>query len=332
MSFFKYIYTSPIGKVESRSLSLNLSQEGYDVEPCECGLAALKKLEIFEKNNVDLESIILDLRLPDIDGIKLGKIIQSKYPEIKIIFITGYADNYDLEEIRKLKDTKVLEKPVSANELITEFEIIAENKELKKSSAVEQKKEIQKTTSAYALVKLDEQSNFMEVYRKLYFLDNILYCDMTRGDYDIITLIQAQNLIECKEFCKDNIMDLAAVKEVDFLEVGLPIMDENLKNLIQSAERSLSDEENFKSREFSRNICSYIFLEVAREKIEDVYPVLRLSDNVVFCDYTKGKYNLVLFVYGSTFVEIDKFIEDKVSNLRGILKIKEFPVVNIFEM
>ena len=62
-----------------RSLSVSLGQEGYDVEPCENGIHALKKLYQYKKSNIQLDSIVLDIRLPDIDGIKLGKIIRSKY-------------------------------------------------------------------------------------------------------------------------------------------------------------------------------------------------------------------------------------------------------------
>jgi DNA-binding response OmpR family regulator len=72
-------------------MALGLSQHGYDTEPCENGVNALKKLESYIKNNIKLDGIVVDLRLPDIDGIKLVKIMKFKYPNVPIIMISGYA-------------------------------------------------------------------------------------------------------------------------------------------------------------------------------------------------------------------------------------------------
>jgi len=84
-----------------RTLSLMLLQMGYDVEPCEDGISALKKLDLYEKNKIKFDSIVLDVRLPDIDGIKLGKIIRSKFPQICIVYITGYADQLEKGQLQK---------------------------------------------------------------------------------------------------------------------------------------------------------------------------------------------------------------------------------------
>jgi DNA-binding Lrp family transcriptional regulator len=73
-------------------------------------------------------------------------------------------------------------------------------------------------------------------------------------------------------------------------------------------------------------------LDVDREKLERVYPVLRLTENILYCDFTSGNYNIIMMVFGTQFSEIDKIIESKIINLDGVLKVKEYPVINIFEM
>jgi two-component system response regulator AtoC len=104
-----------------RTMALGLSQHGYDTEPCENGVNALKKLESYIKNNIPLDGIVVDLRLPDIDGIKLVKIMKFKYPGVPIILISGYADRYNMEEIRDLQVSAFLEKPFTADELSEQF-------------------------------------------------------------------------------------------------------------------------------------------------------------------------------------------------------------------
>ena len=50
----------------------------------------LDTLTFLEKNAVD--AIFLDINMPDMNGISLGKIITKMYPDTKIIFITAYKD------------------------------------------------------------------------------------------------------------------------------------------------------------------------------------------------------------------------------------------------
>jgi CheY-like chemotaxis protein len=317
-----------------RTLSLMLLQLGYDVEPCENGINALKKLDLYEKNKIKLDSIVLDIRLPDIDGIKLGKIIRSKYPQLSLVFITGYSDQLNLSEVKKVHANAILEKPINANDLVGYFEetsLVEEVPELDETTIVE--KDVQ-TVSAYMLIKLDKEASFLDTYRKLYYSKDVLYCDATTGDYDIMLLIQSSSREECRKVNEKIMKDVEGIKNIDFLEIGTPVLDDYIKDIIKTTEDALfSEPSKFEStRDFSKRLCSYVLLEVEREKLEHIYPVLRLSENVIYCDYTTGKYNLVLYVFGTGFNEIDKFIEEKVIALDGVLRVKKFPVVNLFEM
>ena len=50
----------------------------------------LDTLNFLENNTADV--IFLDINMPDMNGISLGKIITKMYPNMKIIFITAYKD------------------------------------------------------------------------------------------------------------------------------------------------------------------------------------------------------------------------------------------------
>lgn len=313
-----------------RSLSLGLSQEGFDVEPCENGMDALTKLDLLKRNNIDLSTIILDIKLPDIDGIKLGKIIRSKYPEIYLIYITGYADNYNIHEINSQNESSILEKPFTNAELATQVNNIYNSRPVSKEVSEEEK--AISTYSAYVLVKLEKSADFFDTYRKLYFMNNVVYCDTTKGEYDIFLLIQSDNEDNFKTICENNISTMEGIKDVQMLNVRKPILSESINEFINISDNIGTNSESEKGRDLSKRVCSYVLLEIEKEKFDKIYPVLRFNDQVVYCDYTTGNYDLVLFVQGSFFNEIDKFIEEKVSVLDGVLRIKEFPVVNLFDM
>lgn len=316
-----------------RTMALGLSQNGYDTEPCENGVSALKKLESYVKNHINLDAIVVDIRLPDIDGIKLAKIIKFKYPGIPIILITGYADRYNREEIRDLKISAFLEKPFTPDELSEQFVEIMEREHEEETPAISEKKVEAKSESAYMLIRMEDDADFFETHKTLYYMDNVLYCDATKGDYDIFLLVQSasmENLIEMSE----KIKSMKGIKSVDFLEVSRPVLDDNTTAIINAAEDALSDDfaEAGKKRNLDQRVCSYLLMDVEREKLDEIYPTLRLDENVIFCDYASGKYNLVLFVTGCYFGEIDRFIREKIVNMGGVLKVKEYPVISLYEM
>ena len=113
-----------------RSISIGLNQRGIDVELCENGISALNKIDLYQKNEVNLDTIVLDIQLPDIDGIKLGKIIKAKYPNTSMIYITGNVDKLEEAEFANLKVDTFLEKPFDADELLEEINKIITQKKL----------------------------------------------------------------------------------------------------------------------------------------------------------------------------------------------------------
>ncbi len=316
-----------------RSLSLSLNQLGYDVEPCDCGFNALNKLELYQKNQINLDSVVVDVNLPDINGIKLGKIIKSKYPDSALMYITGYADKLELTEIDDLKEEGLLEKPFSADDLIIEINKILGRQDKHPKPKTDLKKEV-KTSSAYVLIKVKADNDYFSLYRELYFMDNVVYCDATRGDIDIFLLLQSDTESGCRKIYEKKVKALKEISDSKYLPVIVPVLNDNIKSIVQAAGISMFEDMPgmSKVRDSKKAVCSYVLVDVDREKLDRVYPILKLTDNVLYCDYTEGSYNLILMVYGSQFSEIDKIIENKIINLDGILKVKEYPIINVFEM
>jgi DNA-binding response OmpR family regulator len=62
-----------------RHVSMGLMQQGYHTEPCENGMKGLETLDTLMKRKMAPECAIVDIRLPDIDGLKLLKVIKSCY-------------------------------------------------------------------------------------------------------------------------------------------------------------------------------------------------------------------------------------------------------------
>jgi DNA-binding Lrp family transcriptional regulator len=185
-----------------------------------------------------------------------------------------------------------------------------------------------KIPAAFILLKVNENADFFKIYEKLHSLDNVLICDATRGDIDIFLVVQDESIEKCKEFFDNNIKALEDIKGAEYLPLIIPAMNDNMKNVISSAGISLPDQ----TPDSKSSVFSYVLAEVEKEKIADIYEVLKLTDNVVYYDFTSGKYNIIMKIHGDHFIQIDKFIENKLINLEGILKIKEYPIINIYDI
>jgi len=64
-----------------------LHDEGYDVRLACHGLEAL---EIYKNNPIHL--VILDLKMPEMDGIQALRVMKEIKPDIPIIFFTAYGE------------------------------------------------------------------------------------------------------------------------------------------------------------------------------------------------------------------------------------------------
>ena len=75
----------------------------------------LKGLELAFK--LQPEIVICDVRMPRMDGIQMANRIKEKYPDIIIIFMSGYSDKEYLKAAIKLQAINYLEKPLVIEEV-----------------------------------------------------------------------------------------------------------------------------------------------------------------------------------------------------------------------
>jgi DNA-binding NtrC family response regulator len=73
----------------------------------------------FVKDKQEPDVMVLDLRMPGIDGMEVLRQIKKAYPEIEVIVLTGHGTEKDEEEARRLGAYDYLEKPVNIDTLAT---------------------------------------------------------------------------------------------------------------------------------------------------------------------------------------------------------------------
>ena len=96
-------------------LARALEKVGYRVTAVDNGVAALPLL-----TDEPFDLLLTDIVMPEMDGIELARRAAELDPDIKIMFITGFAAVALNSDSAAPKNAKVLSKPVHLRELVSE--------------------------------------------------------------------------------------------------------------------------------------------------------------------------------------------------------------------
>jgi two-component system cell cycle response regulator CpdR len=97
-------------------LARALERTGYHVVAVDNGVAAMPLLR-----SEPFDLLLTDIVMPEMDGIELAQKAAEIAPDIRVMFITGFAA-VALKAGRKTPDAKVLSKPFHLRDLVAEVE------------------------------------------------------------------------------------------------------------------------------------------------------------------------------------------------------------------
>ncbi len=100
---------------EFRELTVKrLAKRGYTVSGAESGEAALQQLA----KTIDKDVVLLDVKMPGMDGIETLKRIRAEHPLLEVVLLTGHASVESGIEGMKLGAFDYLMKPIELDPLV----------------------------------------------------------------------------------------------------------------------------------------------------------------------------------------------------------------------
>lgn len=127
-------------------------------------------IEVLGRQEVDL--ILMDIRMPIMDGVEATKIIKEKYPEVKVLILTTFnEDEYIFEGLKNGADGYLL-KDISSEELVKAIQTVYEGNILLQP-------DVAKRMISSIDRKQTKQSN----------LDKDIFKELTKKEYEIALLI-----------------------------------------------------------------------------------------------------------------------------------------------
>jgi len=95
-------------------LSAELEDHGYEVGTAPDGVEAVLKVM-----GGGFKVVLMDIRMPKLDGINALRIIRRANPSIPVVMLTGQAGQGDMAEATRLGAYACLSKPVAMNQLLS---------------------------------------------------------------------------------------------------------------------------------------------------------------------------------------------------------------------
>ena len=113
-------------EVAAEHARIVLDEAGIMADTCRSGTEALRMLELQHTKQEPYNLVLLDWKMPDMDGIEVAKEIRKRYSsETTIIILTSFNWDEIMDEALHIGVDSFLAKPLFASNVIGEFERIA---------------------------------------------------------------------------------------------------------------------------------------------------------------------------------------------------------------
>ncbi|MDR6764552.1 DNA-binding NarL/FixJ family response regulator [Flavobacterium sp. 2755] len=124
---------------------MSLLEKEPNIGTVNTAINGIEALEIIKKGNIDF--IILDISMPEMDGIELSKILKKEYPDVKILIVSTHSNVMMISRLIRIGVNGYLLKNAEKSELLKAINTIAsgenyfaeelEEKHLSNSSKIE---------------------------------------------------------------------------------------------------------------------------------------------------------------------------------------------------
>ncbi|ARP42956.1 putative response regulatory protein [Geobacillus thermodenitrificans] len=111
--------------------------------------------------------VISDIKMPFMDGLQMASIGKTRYPEMKVILLTGYEDFKFAQEAIKIKAFDYLLKPVESSILLKKVQQAAMEWEYEQRSQMQKVKGIRFLKQKWLKKLLHQRHHSLEIYNEM---------------------------------------------------------------------------------------------------------------------------------------------------------------------
>jgi CheY-like chemotaxis protein/nitrate reductase NapAB chaperone NapD len=313
-----------------RNLTVGLTQEGYNVVACPDGISAIHELNDAREKGIAYDYLVTDIFMPDIDGLKILKVIKVQYPDLPVLVITGFGDDSLKMTALSEQNTGYLDKPFEIPDLVKALEELSPGSTTEATVAEGEMPEegMRESVSAYLTIRINDPARSMEIYNALYRMEGVQKCEAVRGDFDIIVLAQASSEDEIKQI-REKVDALDGVEISSMSSVERPKLDRDVDKFVKIYAQAMKRPDQVKSA-MQPGTMSYIIVDVDPDAIQQIFTTVFFIDEVIFCDMIEGGKKLVGMITSEGMGRKSTILE-KLNEIDGVLRVREATVIKLVE-
>ncbi|MCP4545640.1 MAG: response regulator [bacterium] len=313
-----------------RNLTFGLTQEGSTCTTCPDGISAIHELNRSTEAGEGYDYLITDIFMPDIDGLKILKVIKSEYPELPVLVITGFGNEVLEATALAESNTGFLDKPFEIPELVEALNKLNPGATTAAAGEIaDDAGESREVISSYITLRIGDPSRDMEIYKELYMMPGVTSCDAVRGDVDIIMLVQAGSPQEMTALV-EKITAIEGIEVVSQSAVERPKLDRDVKEFLGIYQKAVKAPavENMPKLSGTK---SYVIVDIDSESIQQIFTTLFFLDEVIFCDVIDDGSRLIgIITESGAFGKTPRIVE-KLSQIDGVLRVKEASIIKLMD-
>lgn len=119
-------------------MTMCLEPLGYEIGTADNGEDALRQLD-----NQEFDLILLDIRLPGMDGLDVLRRVVKQHPDIPIVMVSAHGTVESAVEAMKLGAVDFIQKPFTPQELRTIVQQVLDREQLEETQAIDYNSSIQ---------------------------------------------------------------------------------------------------------------------------------------------------------------------------------------------
>jgi CheY-like chemotaxis protein len=104
-------------------VQLGLERSGFDVWLAPGGREAIR---LYQKHRDSIAVVLLDVRMPDLDGPQTLEVLRRLDPDVRACFISADTGAYDQEQLRQLGAACVVTKPFRLEDLANVLRLVTQ--------------------------------------------------------------------------------------------------------------------------------------------------------------------------------------------------------------
>ncbi len=316
-----------------RNLTVGLAQHDYSAVACPDGISAIHELSDSRQKGIAYDYLITDVFMPDIDGLKVLKVIKSRFPSLPVLVITAFGDERLKLTALEETNTGYLDKPFSIPELVEALEKLKDGETTLSGSASlsaeHEERSGRESISAYLTIKITDAEKSRDIFNSIYFMNGVQSCEAVIGDIDIVVLAQASSMKGIDAFF-DRIRSMPGVEVSSVAAVQRPKLDRDVEEFIEMYRSAVKNQAAGAASSQGGSI-SYLIIDIDKKSIQKIFTTVFFIDEVLFCDVVDDGTRLVGMITSQGAIGKTPLVIKKLQEIDGVLRVRVAKIIRLVE-